>query len=101
MPVTKARAAVRSTSKVASAAQGYVELIGSGRPLAGAPLISPVSQLPCLWYRYKIERKTSDNKWVLEDKGESDASFILEDGTGECVVDRAPIRLCRACHVVV
>lgn len=75
------------TSKVASAAQGYVELIGSGRPLAGAPLISPVSQLPCLWYRYKIERKDSDNKWVQEDKGESDASFILDDGTGECIVD--------------
>ncbi len=75
------------TSKVTSAAQGYVELIGSGRPLAGAPLISPVSQLPCLWYRYKVERKTSDNKWVLEDKGESDASFILDDSTGECIVD--------------
>lgn len=75
------------TSKVASAAQGYAELIGSGKPLAGAPLISPVSQLPCLWYRYKVERKNSDNKWVLEDKGESDASFILDDGTGECLVD--------------
>jgi hypothetical protein len=75
------------TSKVASAAQGYSELIGSGRPLAGAPLMSPHSHVPCLWFRYMVERKDSDNKWVTEDKGESDASFILEDGSGECVVD--------------
>lgn len=75
------------TSRIASAAQGYVELIGSGKPLAGAPLISPVSQLPCLWFRYTVERKTSDNKWAQEDKGESDASFLIDDGSGECVVD--------------
>ncbi len=75
------------TSKVASAAQGYVELVGTGRPLAGAPLLSPLSHLPCLWFRYTVERKDSDNKWVQEDKGESDASFIVDDGSGECVVD--------------
>jgi hypothetical protein len=75
------------TSKVASAAQGYVELIGTGKPLAGAPLLSPLTHLPCLWFRYTIERKDSENKWVQESKGESDASFILDDGTGECVVD--------------
>lgn len=75
------------TSKVASAAQGYSELIGSGRPLAGTPLLSPLNQLPCLWYRYTVERKDSENKWVQESKGESDASFILDDGTGECLID--------------
>lgn len=75
------------TSRIASAAQGYAELIGRGKALAGAPLISPVSQLPCLWYRYTIERRDSDNKWHMEEQGESDASFILDDGTGECVVD--------------
>lgn len=74
------------TSKVASAAQGYAELIGRGRPLAGDPLLAALSHLPCLWYRYLIERR-SDDKWVREDSGESDASFILEDGTGQCVVD--------------
>ncbi len=75
------------TSKVASAAQGYVELIGSGKPLAGAPLMSPHSHLPCLWFRYTVERKDNENKWVQEDKGESDASFILDDGSSECLVD--------------
>lgn len=74
------------TSRVASAAQGYVELIGSGKPLA-APLMSPLSHVPCLWFRYTVERKDNENKWVQEDKGESDASFILDDDSGECVVD--------------
>lgn len=75
------------TSKVASAAQGYVELVGTGRPLAGTPLMSPLSHVPCLWFRYTVERKDSDNKWVTDEKGESDASFILDDGSGECLVD--------------
>ena len=59
------------TSKVASAAQGYCELIGAGKPLAGAPLMSPHSHVPCLWFRYTVERKDSDNKWVQQEKGES------------------------------
>ncbi|CAB1368658.1 hypothetical protein [Denitratisoma oestradiolicum] len=75
------------TSRVASAAQGYVELIGRGRPLDGAPLLSKLSALPCLWYRYQVERRDSDNKWRTEDKGESQDSFLLDDGSAACVVD--------------
>ena len=74
------------TSKIASAAQGYVELSGSGHPF-GEPLISKLSALPCLWYRYRIERRKSENKWKTMDSGESDDSFMLRDDTGECVVD--------------
>jgi hypothetical protein len=74
------------TSKIASAAQGYVELIGRGHPF-GEPLLGQLSRLPCLWYRYKIEKRESENKWKTMDSGESDDSFILRDETGECVVD--------------
>ena len=74
------------TSKIASAAQGYVELIGRGHPF-GEPLLGQLSRLPCLWYRYKIEKRESANKWKTMDSGESDDSFILRDETGECVVD--------------
>ncbi len=74
------------TSKVASAAQGYTELLGRGKPLAGSPLLAALSHLPCLWYRYRIEHRR-DNKWEHEGSGESDASFILDDGSGQCVVD--------------
>ena len=48
------------TSKIASAAQGYVELTGHGRPFGEQPLLGKLSLLPCLWYRYKIERRDSE-----------------------------------------
>jgi hypothetical protein len=75
-----------ATSRIASAAQGYVELVGRGKPLDGLPLVSPLTGLPCLWYRYRIERR-QDNKWVRDEAGESDASFIIDDGSDQCVVD--------------
>lgn len=74
------------TSKVASAAQGYVELQGRGQPLGGLPLVSPLTNLPCLWYRFRVDRR-QDNKWLREGGGESDTSFILDDGSGRCAVD--------------
>jgi hypothetical protein len=74
------------TSKVASAAQGYVELVGRGHSF-GDPMLSKLSLLPCLWYRYRIEKHESENKWKTMDSGESSDSFVLRDETGECVVD--------------
>jgi hypothetical protein len=75
------------TSRIASAAQGYVELHGRGRPLDGIPLLSPVNGLPVLWYRVRTERKQSDGKWRHVATDESDASFLLDDGSGVCAVD--------------
>ncbi|OGA30442.1 MAG: hypothetical protein A2W81_02620 [Betaproteobacteria bacterium RIFCSPLOWO2_12_61_14] len=75
------------TSRVASAAQGYVELIGRGQPFGDMPLISKLRQLPCLWYRYKVEQRGSKDKWQTIDSGESGDSFLLRDNTGDCVVD--------------
>ena len=74
------------TSKIASAAQGYVELSGRGHPF-GDPLLGKLSLLPCLWYRYRVEQRESGNKWKTMDTGESDDTFILRDDTGECVID--------------
>jgi hypothetical protein len=74
------------TSRIASAAQGYVELIGRGRPGA-TPLISKLRVLPCLWYRWKVEQRNSKNQWSTLDKGESSNYFMLRDDSGVCVVD--------------
>ncbi len=74
------------TSKIASAAQGYAEFVGRGRPLAGTPLLAPLTGLPCLWFRYRVEVRRNDH-WRTEESGESDASFLLDDGTGICLVD--------------
>jgi len=62
-------------------------LIGRGRPFCEPPLLGKLSLLPCLWYRYKIERRDSEKDWKTEDSGESNDSFMLRDETGECVVD--------------
>ncbi len=76
------------TSRIASAAQGYVELIGRGKQFGDTPMLSKLRLLPCLWYRYTIEEhRGSDDKWHTIDSGESPDSFILNDGSGDCVVD--------------
>ncbi len=75
------------TSKIASAAQGYVELIGRGKPFGDTPLVSKLRLLPCLWYRYQIERRNSEKNWHTEDSGETRDSFVLRDDSGDCVID--------------
>ena len=74
------------TSRIASAAQGYVELFGRSVPILDSPVTAPLSNLACCWYRYCVQRKTSDNKWRTEDEGESVAHFLLVDETGQCVI---------------
>lgn len=73
------------TSRVASAAQGYVELFGHSELLPGAPVVSKLSGLPCCWYRYYVERRSGD-KWERVDSGISEEYFLLVDDTGQCVV---------------
>ncbi len=75
------------TARIASAAQGYSELRGRGRPLAGTPLLSPVNGLPVLWYRVAIYHKDSGGRWQHRDTIESDASFMLDDDSGTCAID--------------
>ena len=76
------------TSTIASAAQGYVELAGRCESTPDAPTFAPYSQMPCVWCRYVMEARTN-NKWVRRESGETDASFLLADTTGHCMVDPA------------
>lgn len=75
------------TSRIASAAQGYVELRGTGRALDGLQVLSPLTGLPCLWYRYRLERRDSENRWKTVSVEESDGSFLIDDGSARCLVD--------------
>jgi hypothetical protein len=74
------------TSRIASAAQGYVELLGRGEALDGTPVTSKLGRQPCCWYRYQVEEQKSDNKWQTIDQGSSVDHFLLVDDTGQCVV---------------
>lgn len=74
------------TSRIASAPQGYIELVGRGQQPPGAGLVSPISGLPCLWYRYRIERKNG-NRWEHVGSGISHDTFGISDGSGVVLVD--------------
>lgn len=77
------------TSKIRSAHQGYVELIGYAKAGSEQPLFSGLSNTPCLWYRYNIERYESSGKnssWRSIERKTSEQTFVLNDGTGDCFV---------------
>ena len=78
------------TSRVRSAAQGYVELSGRGVLPPDSANIGPLTGKPCTWWRFKIEERRSGGRsrsWSTLQSGTSDASFLLDDGTGACLID--------------
>jgi len=74
------------TSKIRSAAQGYVELVGISATLDGPDIIAPLSKVPCTWYRFKVEQ-IFDKRDQVVDSGISDELFLLVGKTGRCVID--------------
>ncbi len=70
-----------ATSRVRSAAQGLVEIRGSARVSPLGPLLSPYSHTPCCWYR--AAGGCADDAAV---ERESVAPFVVDDGTGQCLV---------------
>lgn len=79
------------TARIRSATQGYVELEGRARLMDGPPILSPLTHAECAWYRFKVEKREEDNgsqqRWTVIRQGTSSSLFLLDDGTGECVVD--------------
>lgn len=81
-------------SKITSAPQGYVSLEGRAALFPGKPLDSPLTHRPCCWYSYQV--KAVDDKRHSGSVGEhetSEWSFMMNDGSGECVVDPVGARL--------
>ena len=75
------------TSTVASAAQGYVELLGQAYNHPDFTTLAHMSRKPCCWFRYEVEERDTDGDWRTIDSGESVATFLLRDRTGSCTVD--------------
>jgi hypothetical protein len=101
-----------STSRVRSAAQGYVELEGKVECADGKPLRSPLQDLPCVWWSYRVEELdlVADDEptpweaittlwaWFMQlfgargagrlvEAGRSHECFLMRDDTGACVID--------------
>jgi hypothetical protein len=78
------------TSRVRSAAQGYVELSGRGLPPPNSTNKAPLTGMPCTWWRYKIEERRYSGRsrsWSTIQSDTSAEPFLLDDGTGQCLVD--------------
>jgi hypothetical protein len=77
-------------SQIRSAAQGYVELQGTGRLMPGPPIHAPLTRIPCVWWSYRIEEYVHSGKsshWSTIKDDTSGELFLVEDSTGQCVVD--------------
>lgn len=78
------------TSKIRSAAQGYVEFYGVITAQPDSVMVGPLTGKPCVWWRFRIEEHVQeDNKrsWRSLESGVSDALLALSDGTGECLIN--------------
>lgn len=82
------------TSRIRSAAQGYVELDGTARLLPGEEVRAPLSGKACCWWSYRVQKHETSwhngrrsSRWRTIDSGTSDALFLLSDPTGDCIVD--------------
>ncbi|MDH4099733.1 MAG: E3 ubiquitin ligase family protein [Nitrospirota bacterium] len=80
------------TAQVTSAPQGYVELFGTCRiPPGNSPVSLRAEEVSLgighAWFRYRVDRRSSDRKWAHVRSGCSEQGFMLDDGTGQCYVD--------------
>lgn len=81
------------TSKTRSLAMGLVEVHGWARRKYA--LVSPMNQLPCVYYRLRRYRRDRNNRWRLSSSDDSGhVPFYLEDDTGRVLIDtrRAAVR---------
>ena len=76
-----------ATSRVRSAAQGYIALSGRGLAPPGRPMTSPISGRHCTWWHYSIQERRGRNSWATIETGTSETVFFLDDGSGRCLVD--------------
>ena len=77
------------TSKIRSAAQGYVEIVGTVATLKNRELVAPLSGKACVWYSYKVQRQQrsgQSNNWSTVEEGVSDQQFVIRDDTGMCII---------------
>ncbi len=76
------------TSRIRSIAMGMVEV--KGKALRKYALVTPMSHMPCVYYRLTRYRKDKNDRWQAVSVTTSDnASFFLEDDTGRIEIHPA------------
>lgn len=98
IPQLKAIKNIRAinNSKIQFATQGYIKLTGTISPLQ-QDLRSPLTDTPCCYFSCLVETLTrkhdavnknsiGGNRWTTMAYEKSDNYFLLNDGTGECII---------------
>lgn len=84
------------TEKIAEADNGYCHLEGRAESLNSPPLMSPVTETPCVWFDayydkgsflQKGYRKIFGRYHGIENHDRTAGWFLLHDDTGVCLVD--------------
>jgi hypothetical protein len=73
-------------SRIRSAAQGEVDLLGRARLMPGPEIFTPLTSTPCVWWRCRVWHTVGKETEVIYD-ATSDDLFYLSDTTGDCIVD--------------
>lgn len=78
------------TSKIATAAKGFVEITGRARPFLPTPLRDPITDEECLWFYVCTEQRKRWGKrktWEKIKEAQSSRAFVLEDDTARCMIE--------------
>jgi hypothetical protein len=74
------------TSRIRSLAMGMVEIHGRARRQYA--LVSPMTQIPCVYYRIRRYRRNERSNWKLtSDTNSGHVPFMIEDETGQVSVN--------------
>jgi hypothetical protein len=73
-----------ATTRIRSAAQGYVELFGVTRPPDGGMLKAPLSGRSCVWWQYTVSEIIGEE--ATQQSKQSPHPFYIEDATGRCLI---------------
>jgi hypothetical protein len=73
-------------SRIGSAAQGYVELVGQVSVAPENLTTSPINGYRCVWFRSYIYEKSGDD-WQLSSQTTSSQTIQIKDSTGTCQID--------------
>ena len=74
-------------ARIRSAAQGYAELTGRGSAPPHTVIRGPLTGKPCIWWHYEIHRGGRGGEGRALDAQTSETPFLLDDATGQCLVD--------------
>lgn len=89
--LVKRRIEAIPTSRSSGVAYGIAELKGTIEALPGSePLVSPLSQTPCVHYRYRIEERRGSGRnarWVTVHSETDERRFLCRDADGVFPID--------------